>query len=203
MCPRAADSRPYIFSQVVLFMKLQLIDACTEKHFRDMSLLHALGWRAAYRNSIPADFMAREITDSRWVPVFRQDYQEGVYHGLLLYDGDLPLCCATCGPARVDQTAGNTICSFSSPDLATWGELVSLYAQPDHWGQGYGSLVTEEVLRRLRTARYPGCFLYVLRENDRARRFYETHGFTWDGHSLEVALTPDTVLTDLRYCKKL
>ena len=58
-------------------------------------------------------------------------------------------------------------------------------------------------LRRLEAADYPGCFLYVLRENDRARRFYETHGFTWDGHSLEVALTPDTVLTDLRYCKKL
>ena len=57
-----------------------------------MSLLHALGWRAAYRDSIPADYMSREITDGRWTPVFRQNYQEGVYHGLLLYEGDTPLC---------------------------------------------------------------------------------------------------------------
>lgn len=182
--------------------QLHLADACEERHFWDMSLLHALGWRTAYRDSIPAEYLAREITDSRWVPVFRKNYQEGVYHGLLLYDGDAPLCCATYGPARVDAAAGDTVCTFHSPDLASWGELVSLYGHPDHWGQGYGSMVMEEVLRRLKQAGYPGCFLYVLRENDRARRFYEKHGFDWDEHSLEVTLTADTVLTDLRYCKE-
>ena len=182
--------------------QLHIVDACREQHFRDMSLLHALGWRAAYRDSIPADYMAREITDERWVPVFRQNYREGVYHGLRLYKGEQPLCCATYGPARVDQSAGDTIGSFSSPDLAAWGELVSLYARPDRWGQGYGSIVMEEVLRRLSAAGYPGCFLYVLRENGRARRFYEKHGFAWDGRSLEVALGENTVLTDLRYCRK-
>lgn len=180
---------------------LRLVDACKEKHFSDMSLLHALGWRAAYRDSIPADYMSREITDGRWVPVFRQNHAGGRYHGLLLYSGDTPLCCATYGPARVDTSAGDTVCNFSSPDLAAWGELVSLYGHPEHWGQGFGSAVMEEVLRKLRDTGYPGCFLYVLRENDRARRFYEKHGFAWDGHSLEVALPPETVLTDLRYCK--
>lgn len=182
--------------------QIHFADARSETHFRDMSLLHALGWRAAYRDSVPADYMTREITDGRWVPVFRQNYEEGVYHGLLLYSGDTPLCCATFGPARVDQSAGDTVCKFSSPDLAAWGELVSLYARPGCWGQGYGSIVIEEVLRRLQTAGYPGCFLYVLRENDRARCFYEKHGFVWDGHSLKVALTPNAVLTDLRYCKE-
>ena len=112
-----------------------------------------------------------------------------------------PLCCATYGPARVDQAAGDTICNFSSPDLSHWGELVSLYVHPDYWGQGYGSALMEEVLNRMKTAGYPGCCLYVLRENNRARRFYEKHGFAWDGHSLEVSLTPSVVLTDLRYCK--
>jgi len=102
----------------------------------------------------------------------------------------------------VDQSAGDTICDFSSPDLAAWGELVSLYSHPDHWGEGCASIVTEEILRRFRETGYPGCFLYVLQENDRARRFYEKHGFAWDGHSLEVTLTQDTVLTDLRYCRK-
>ena len=181
--------------------QLQIVDACREQHFGDMSLLHALGWRAAYRDSIPADYMAREITDERWVPVFRQNYGEGRYHGLLLYAGEQPLCCATYGPARVDQSAGDTICDFSSPDLAAWGELVSLYSHPDHWGEGCGSIVIKEILRRFRETGYPGCFLYVLRENDRARRFYEKHGFAWDGHSLEVTLTPETTLTDFRYRK--
>ena len=182
--------------------ELYVTDACTEAHFRDMSLLHALGWRAAYRGYIPDSFLSANVTDGRWVPTFRENYEVGIYHGLLLYSGDTPLCCATYGPARVDHTAGDTICNFSSPDLAAWGELVSLYGHPDHWGQGYGSAVIEEVLQRMETVGYPGCFLYVLRENDRARRFYEKHGFTWDGHSLEITLPPDTALFDLRYCKE-
>lgn len=181
--------------------ELRFVDACTEEHFKAMSLIHALGWRDTYAEAVPADYMAREITDERWVPVFRQNYGEGRYHGLLLYDGEQPLCCATYGPARVDQSAGDTICDFSSPDLADWGELVSLYGHPDHWGRGYGSVVMEEVLRRLNAAGYPGCFLYVLRENERARRFYEKHGFAWEGHSLNVNLASDTTLTDLRYCR--
>lgn len=181
--------------------KLRLVDACTETHFRDMSLLHALGWRTAYRDCIPSDYLSREITDDRWVTVFRQNHEEGRYQGLLLYAGKFPLCCATYGPARVDASAGNTICTFSSPDLAYWGELVSLYGHPDHWGKGYGSLVMDAVLARLKASGYPGCLLYVLQENDRARRFYEKHGFSWDGHSLEVVLLAGTTLTDLRYCK--
>ena len=181
---------------------MHLTDSHSETHFKDMSLLHALGWRTAYQGYIPDSFLSGSITDDRWVPVFRQNYEEGIYRGLLLYDRDRPLCCATYGPARVDHTAGDTICKFSSPDLADWGELVSLYAHPDHWGQGYGSIVMEEVLRRLGTTGYPGCFLYVLRENDHARRFYEKHGFAWDGHSLEVALTRNASLTDLRYRKR-
>ena len=183
--------------------KIQLIDACNERHFRDMSRLHALGWRAAYRDSIPAGYMTREITDDRWTAVFAKNYEEGIYHGLLLYNGDQPLSCATYGPARVEQSAGDTICNFSSPDLAAWGELVSLYSHPDHWGQGYSSAVMEEVLHHMIVSGYPGCFLYVLQENDRARRFYEKHGFSWDGHSMDVPLTQNIVLTDLRYCKEL
>lgn len=52
-------------------MALHLIDACKEQHFQDMSLLHALGWRTAYRDSIPADYLSREITNGRWIPVLK------------------------------------------------------------------------------------------------------------------------------------
>ena len=43
--------------------KLRFVDACTEEHFRAMSLIHALGWRDTYVNAVPADYMAREITE--------------------------------------------------------------------------------------------------------------------------------------------
>ena len=72
--------------------ELRFVDACTEEHFRAMSLIHALGWRDTYVNAVPADYMAREITDDRWVEIFRRNYetQSGV-RGLLLYRGDEPV----------------------------------------------------------------------------------------------------------------
>ena len=55
--------------------ELRFVDACTEEHFKAMSLIHALGWRDTYAEAVPADYMAREITDDRWVEVFRQNYE--------------------------------------------------------------------------------------------------------------------------------
>ena len=49
---------------------LRLVDACTEEHFAAMSLIHAMGWRDTYVGYVPADYMAREITDDRWVKFF-------------------------------------------------------------------------------------------------------------------------------------
>ena len=177
--------------------RLHFLEAHTEAHFQDMSLLHALGWRTAYRGFIPKDYLDREIRDDRWVPFFHDYCGGGRYQGLILYDGGQPLCRGVYGPARRElQPPG-------APDLSQWGELVSLYAHPEHWRCGYGSLLLGEILLRLKKAGYPGCFLYVLRENTRARRFYEKHGFTWDGCSIEDTLPPGTVLTDLRYRKTL
>ena len=44
--------------------------------------------------------------------------------------------------------------------------------------------------------------LYVLRENGRARDFYEKHRFRWTGEAIDVPL-PGTVCVDLRYTRKL
>ena len=136
----------------------------------------------------------------------------GTASRLLTWPGKSPTSAGSPSSVKTTRRAAITVsCSTqgippsAAPPTAPPGwtsQLVSLYAHPDHWGQGYGSIVMEEVLRRLGTTGYPGCFLYVLRENDHARRFYEKHGFAWDGHSLEVALTRNASLTDLRYRKR-
>ena len=33
---------------------LTFVDACTDEHFRAMSLIHALGWRDTYVDAVPA-----------------------------------------------------------------------------------------------------------------------------------------------------
>ena len=73
--------------------QLRFLEAHTETHFKDMSLLHALGWRAAYHDLIPKDYLDREILDDHWVPFFHDNCGTGKLQGLILYNGEHPLCC--------------------------------------------------------------------------------------------------------------
>lgn len=67
--------------------EVHIVEAQTEAHFAAMSRIHALGWRAAYPDAVPAQWMEEHITDDRWVDLFRQYAADGVYHGLLSSGG--------------------------------------------------------------------------------------------------------------------
>ena len=184
---------------------LRLVDACTGEHFAAMSLIHAMGWRDTYVGYVPADYMAREITDDRWVKFFQEDYDTGRCHGLLLYSDDTPVACINYGPARMENYNAGTSAGAGLPNEAyrDWGEIISFYTHPDHRGKGYGGLLFEEALSHLKRAGHQNAFVFVLQENAGARRFYETHGFRWDGTHADIPFPPDTICVDLRYTRAL
>ncbi|MGX2995215.1 GNAT family N-acetyltransferase [Streptomyces sp. JNUCC 64] len=82
------------------------------------------------------------------------------------------------------------------------GELSALYAHPDHWGTGVGRELMAAVETAMTTAGYREATLWVLADNTRARRFYETAGWSFDG-----TVTQDhdggAVLDKLRYARVL
>ena len=184
---------------------LRFVDACTEEHFAAMSRIHALGWRDTYAEAVPADYMAREITDDHWVPYFRENYQLGRARGLLLCREDVPVACLNYGRARTENFSAGVKegSDFPNGAYADWGEIISFYTHPRERGKGYGGLLMEEALARLRAEGYRNCFVFVLRENRSARRFYAAHGFAWDGSHADIPFPPDTICVDLRYVREL
>jgi ribosomal protein S18 acetylase RimI-like enzyme len=60
-------------------------------------------------------------------------------------------------------------------------ELYALYVRPAWWSTGTGRALMEQVLARSAAAGYRSITLWVLRDNQRARRFYERAGFAPDG----------------------
>lgn len=184
--------------------RLYFVDAVMPDHFTVMSKIHAEGWRTTYADAVPADFMANVITDDHWVAHFQEDQYTGRCNGILLYSGNTPVACATYGPARVGGAwQGGAVCNFSSDGYEGWGEIISFYTAPPEKGKGYGGILMQEVLRRLTAAGFPQCYVFVLRENTGARRFYERHGFLWNGTQEAIPFPPDTVCVDLRYIKRL
>ena len=182
---------------------LYFVDATTDDHFRAMSLIHALGWRDTYVGYVPDDYLARKITDERWVPFFREDYATGRCRGLLLYRDQTPVACVNYGPARTKNLNAGQPSSFPNDAYQGWGEIISFYTHPAERGKGYGGLLFEEAVNRLKAAGHQNAFVFVLRENEKARRFYARHGFAWDGTHADIPFPPDAVCVDLRYVKHL
>lgn len=57
-------------------------------------------------------------------------------------------------------------------------ELICIHSLPQFWGQGYGSHMMEHLLQEVCAAGYSHLVLWVFEKNQRARDFYEKHGFT-------------------------
>lgn len=60
------------------------------------------------------------------------------------------------------------------------GWLRNFFVVPDEWGHGVAPAIHEEAVRIL-DAMGAGAHLWVLEANERARRFYERHGWQADG----------------------
>jgi ribosomal protein S18 acetylase RimI-like enzyme len=61
------------------------------------------------------------------------------------------------------------------------GELYAVYVDPGHWGGGAGSSLFQAAVDHLRGQGFTAMTLWVLEDNDQARRFYERRGMRPDG----------------------
>lgn len=57
-------------------------------------------------------------------------------------------------------------------------EIAAIHSLPESWGTGLGHAMLTEALKQIGDR---PVFLWAFQENKRARRFYEKHGFRWDG----------------------
>ena len=57
-------------------------------------------------------------------------------------------------------------------------EIVAIHTLPESRGTGLGAAMLQEAFDQIGSQTV---FLWAFRENVRARRFYEKHGFRWDG----------------------
>lgn len=59
-------------------------------------------------------------------------------------------------------------------------EITAIHSLPESWGTGLGHAMLTAALDQIGEK---NVFLWAFKENRRARRFYEKHGFYWDGRS--------------------
>ena len=68
--------------------------------------------------------------------------------------------------------------------------LDGLFVVPDAWGSGVADRLHDEAVKTLQGWGCGRCWLSVLAENHRARRFYERHGWRLDGRRSRTPFPP-------------
>lgn len=81
-------------------------------------------------------------------------------------------------------------------------ELYAIYVDPGRYGGGIGRALLAEAVRQRTAAGHARMFLWVLKENAGARRFYERAGFGADGAE-EPFEVEGTAVPEVRYVRHL
>ena len=70
---------------------------------------------------------------------------------------------------------------WSDADTPNAGEIQAIHSLPESWGSGLGAAMLEKALADMRKHGKKSAALWAFKENTRARRFYEKHGFAFIG----------------------
>ena len=130
--------------------------------------VHVASWRAAYRGLMPESVLAQLD------PRARQRMWEGA---LASPQSDLWVAASpVAGFCHLIASPGD-----AQGESPREGEVTAMYLRRELWQQGIGRRLMQAVLHRARERGYETLHLWVLRDNARARGFYEAMGFRPDG----------------------
>ncbi|GGT92574.1 GNAT family N-acetyltransferase [Streptomyces coeruleorubidus] len=150
------------------------------------------GWQSAYRGLIPQSYLdglsVEEDAERRRGRLAQAD---GSVVNLVAEDtGGEVVGWACHGPYRGGEV------------VAGDAELYAIYVHPEHLGRGTGQALLAEAVARCAAAGHGRLLLWVLKENGRARRFYERAGFEADGAEEPFEVDGVTV-PEVRYARTL
>jgi GNAT superfamily N-acetyltransferase len=161
----------------------------TQADLPTVGALHIRSRRAAYRHILPADALAapgEEAMGDYWTQ--RWTYERGT-HRLTVAERD-------------DRVVGFTYLGPDPDQDGPVGLLCAIHVEPDEVGRGTGRLLMVDALDATRRRGWLRAVLWVLRDNTRARRFYEHGGWAADGTERDETIG-GTLTRQLRYTRRV
>lgn len=127
--------------------------------------VHVRTWQVAYAHVFPAEALGRLVVEPR-VRLWNE----------FLSDDDVGIFVS-----ESSEDVSGFVSVGASRDAKGEGELYAIYVEPEHWGTGAALELIRAGEEWLRSNGYACATLWVLEDNPRARRFYDTAGWTLDG----------------------
>lgn len=131
-----------------------------------VSNVYEQSWKTAYKGIIPQSYLD-SIPAGRWAKSINR---QGM-NNIVIIENDI-----------IIGTSG--FCTSRWVKFPEYGEIVSVYLLPEYTGKGYGRKLMEKAMSGLKEMGFDRFLLWVLEENENARRFYEHLGFMNSGEVL-------------------
>jgi GNAT superfamily N-acetyltransferase len=129
-----------------------------------MAWVHVSSWRSTYRGLLPDGYLDRlreSVYTERWARMLERLASN---HGIYVAEEDGRVVGFAYGGPDRDRSRRHP------------GELYAIYLVEDSQRRGWGRMLVEEVAAHLLAHRMRGMVVWVLRDNRRARAFYEHMG---------------------------
>ncbi|MET9828042.1 GNAT family N-acetyltransferase [Streptomyces sp. NPDC006385] len=152
------------------------------------------GWQSAYQGLVPQSYLdSLDVTRDAERRRAHLSQSDGSVVDLVAERAGEIVGWACHGPYR-DGMSGEA--------GAADAELYALYVDPGRYGAGIGRALLQESVRRRTAAGHARMLLWVLKDNTRARRFYERAGFRADGTE-EPFEVDGVAVPEVRYVREL
>jgi GNAT superfamily N-acetyltransferase len=154
-----------------------------------VGFVHVRAWQAAYRRVMPDEYLDALRPEDR-ADMWRRVIEAAGpgQRDVITVDGHIAGFAAF-GPERDSEDP-------------THGELYAINLLPDNWRRGLGRQLIRHVTAELSRLGFTTAVLWVEARNDRARRFYETEGWLFDGTE-RTDTVQGAVVDEVRYCREL
>lgn len=149
--------------------------------------IHVRSWQKAYQGILPPEFLASLSIETR-VERWRTDLTAMDESNLALVIENRS---SVDGFARLSPSADRSD-----------GEVQAIYLDPDHWRRGWGRQLMTAAEECLIELGWREAILWVLEQNEPARRFYEALGWQVEAHRALLNIGGADV-QEIRYRKVL
>ena len=136
------------------------------------------GWREAYRDTLPRDFLAGLSVDTReiaWRTMLESD-EEGAAPAWVAERSGVVVGFVATGPPRDEDVP------------LPGAEIYAIYVLPESWRGGVGRALLATAVDHWQARGATPLVLWVLESNTRGRAFYEALGWNPDGARQQIDL---------------
>ena len=146
--------------------------------------VYAASWKQHYMGILPDTFLQR-LTGDRWSAMLHADPS------------------ASLGLFEDGRVMGTAMTGFSrDEEREDYGEILAIYLRPEAKSRGYGRLLLEAAMSRLRDEGCENACLWVMEPNRSSIGFYEHMGFHPSGRT-QQEMYGGRMITLLEYIRKL